>query len=134
MRILFEVIDSPPSEPLDTNKPDLQIKTARLTFDDVYFVYRSDEPVLRGISFTAEPGKLTALVGPSGGGKSTIFNLILRFYDAELGKVDYRRTGRYPGVAPIAPPAHCVCRTGRISVPRDRPREHRIRQTGRQRR
>lgn len=87
VRILFEVIDSPPSEPLDTNKPDLQIKTARLTFDDVYFVYRSDEPVLRGISFTAEPGKLTALVGPSGGGKSTIFNLILRFYDAKLGNV-----------------------------------------------
>ena len=87
VRILFEVIDSPPSEPLDTNKPDLQIKTARLTFDDVYFVYRSNEPVLRGISFTAEPGKLTALVGPSGGGKSTIFNLILRFYDAKLGKV-----------------------------------------------
>ena len=87
VRILFEVIDSPPSEPLDTNKPDLQIKTARLTFDDVYFVYRGDEPVLRGISFTAEPGKLTALVGPSGGGKSTIFNLILRFYDAKLGKV-----------------------------------------------
>jgi subfamily B ATP-binding cassette protein MsbA len=87
VRILFEVIDSPPSEPPDTNKPDLQIKTARLTFDDVYFVYRSDEPVLRGISFTAEPGKLTALVGPSGGGKSTIFNLILRFYDAKLGKV-----------------------------------------------
>lgn len=87
VRILFEVIDSPPSEPLDTNKPDLQIKTARLTFDDVYFVYRSDEPVLRGISFAAEPGKLTALVGPSGGGKSTIFNLILRFYDAKLGRV-----------------------------------------------
>jgi ATP-binding cassette, subfamily B, bacterial MsbA len=87
VRILFEVIDSPPSEPLDTNKSDLQIKTARLTFDDVYFVYRSDEPVLRGISFTAEPGKLTALVGPSGGGKSTIFNLILRFYDAKLGRV-----------------------------------------------
>jgi len=87
VRILFEVIDSPPSEPLDTNKPDLQIKTARLAFDDVYFVYRSDEPVLRGISFTAEPGKLTALVGPSGGGKSTIFNLILRFYDAKLGRV-----------------------------------------------
>ena len=87
VRILFEVIDSPPSEPLDDNKPELQIKTARLAFDDVNFAYRGDEPVLRGTSFVAEPGKLTALVGPSGGGKSTIFNLILRFYEANLGKV-----------------------------------------------
>jgi ATP-binding cassette, subfamily B, bacterial MsbA len=87
VRILFEVIDSPPSEPLDTNKPILQIKTPRLVFDDVHFAYRTDERVLRGMSFTAEPGKLTALVGPSGGGKSTVFNLILRFYDAKLGKI-----------------------------------------------
>jgi ATP-binding cassette, subfamily B, bacterial MsbA len=87
VRILFEVIDSPPSEPLDSDKPGLQVKTARLTFDDVHFAYRDDEPVLREMSFVAEPGKLTALVGPSGGGKSTIFNLILRFYDAKRGKI-----------------------------------------------
>ena len=87
VRILFEVLDSPPREPLDTNKPGLQIKTARLAFEDVHFGYRDDEPVLRGMSFVAEPGKLTALVGPSGGGKSTVFNLILRFYDAKRGKV-----------------------------------------------
>jgi len=87
VRILFEVLDAPPSEPLDTTKPNLQIKIPRLVFDDVHFAYRRDEPVLRGMSFSAEPGKLTALVGPSGGGKSTVFNLILRFYDARLGKV-----------------------------------------------
>ena len=87
VRILFEVLDTPPSEPLDINKPDLQIKTPRLEFADVHFAYRGDEPVLRGMSFSAEPGKLTALVGPSGGGKSTVFNLILRFYDAKLGRV-----------------------------------------------
>src|SRR5215510_4119779 len=87
VRVLFEVLDSPPSEPLDSNKPSLQIKSARLAFDDVHFAYRNDEPVLRGMSFVAEPGKLTALVGPSGGGKSTVFNLLLRFYDAEQGKV-----------------------------------------------
>jgi ATP-binding cassette subfamily B protein len=87
VRVLFEVLDSPPSEPLDSNKPSLQIKSARLAFDEVHFAYRNDEPVLRGMSFVAEPGKLTALVGPSGGGKSTVFNLLLRFYDAKRGKV-----------------------------------------------
>ena len=87
VRILFEVLDSPPSEAVDENKPALVIKTPRLEFDDVHFGYRSDEAVLRGISFVAEPGKLTALVGPSGSGKTTIINLILRFYDAERGRI-----------------------------------------------
>src|SRR5690349_21371683 len=87
VRILFEVLDSPPSEPPDRDQPSLKVKSARLTFDDVHFAYRGDEPVLRGMSFVAEPGKFTALVGPSGGGKSTVFNLILRFYDAKRGKV-----------------------------------------------
>jgi ATP-binding cassette subfamily B protein len=87
VRILFEVLDSPPTEPADDNRPALQIKSPRLEFDDVHFAYRSDEPVLHGLSFVAEPGKLTALVGPSGSGKTTIINLILRFYDAERGKI-----------------------------------------------
>jgi subfamily B ATP-binding cassette protein MsbA len=87
VRILFEVIDSPPSEPIDTGMPDLKIASPRLDFDDVHFAYRSDQAVLRGMSFVAEPGKLTALVGPSGGGKSTVFNLLLRFYDSEHGRI-----------------------------------------------
>jgi ATP-binding cassette, subfamily B, bacterial MsbA len=87
VRILFEVLDSPPSEPADDDKPALQVKTSRIEFDDVHFAYRGDEAVLRGMSFTAEPGKLTALVGPSGGGKTTVINLILRFYDAEHGEI-----------------------------------------------
>ena len=87
VRILFEVLDSPPSEAADTGKPTLQIRTPRLEFEDVHFAYRSDEAVLRGISFVAEPGKLTALVGPSGSGKTTIINLILRFYDIERGRI-----------------------------------------------
>ena len=87
VRILFEVLDSPPTEAPDDDKPSLVVKTPRLEFDDVHFAYRRDEPVLRGVSFVAEPGKLTALVGPSGGGKTTIINLILRFYDAERGRI-----------------------------------------------
>ena len=100
VRILFGVLDSPPSEPADDDKPALAIKTPRLEFDDVHFAYRSDEAVLRGISFVAEPGKLTALVGPSGSGKTTIVNLILRFYDVERGKIavdgqDIRQVSRH---------------------------------------
>jgi ATP-binding cassette subfamily B protein len=53
----------------------------------VRFAYRPDAPVIRGMSFVAEPGKVTALVGPSGGGKSTVLNLLLRFYDAESGAI-----------------------------------------------
>lgn len=87
VRVLFEVIDSPPSEAPDDNKPDLQTTTARLEFKDVHFAYRAHEPVLRGMSFVGEAGKLTALVGPSGGGKSTVFNLLLRFYENERGLI-----------------------------------------------
>jgi ATP-binding cassette subfamily B protein len=87
VRVLFEVIDSPPTEPSDVNMPPLKVETARLALDDVHFHYRSDESILRGMSFVAEPGMLTALVGPSGGGKSTVFSLIMRFYDTERGKI-----------------------------------------------
>ena len=87
VRILFELLDSPPSEAPDRDKPSLNVNNARLVFDDVHFAYRDDDLVLRGMSFVAEPGKFTALVGPSGGGKSTVFNLLLRFYDAKRGKV-----------------------------------------------
>ena len=87
VRVLFEVIDSPPSEAPDGSRPDLQTTTARLEFKDVHFAYRAEEAVLRGMSFVAEQGKLTALVGPSGGGKSTVFNLLLRFYENDHGLI-----------------------------------------------
>src|SRR5207237_10147765 len=51
------------------------------------FAYRSGERVVRDLSFVAEPGRVTALVGPSGGGKSTILNLIMRYYEIEGGAI-----------------------------------------------
>ena len=87
VRILFEILDAPPSEAPDSGRPDLRTTTGRLELKDVHFAYRGDEPVLRGMSFVAEPGRLTALVGPSGGGKSTVFNLLLRFYENEHGAI-----------------------------------------------
>jgi len=87
VRVLFEILDTPATEPIEDGKPPLQVTEARVEFADVRFNYRTGEPVLRGMSFTAEPAKLTALVGPSGGGKSTVLNLILRFYEIERGAI-----------------------------------------------
>jgi ATP-binding cassette subfamily B protein len=87
VRMLFEILDSPATEPNDDDKPALRAAIERIEFSDVNFAYRAETPTLRGMSFVAEPGTMTALVGPSGGGKSTIFNLLLRFYDVHSGRI-----------------------------------------------
>ena len=58
-----------------------------IAFDNVGFAYNSDETVLRNVSFTAKQGEVTALIGPSGGGKSTAAKLAARFWDADKGKI-----------------------------------------------
>jgi len=87
VRVLYEVIDSPAGEPDDDNLPTLTLTEARVEFANVQFAYRADTPVLRGMSFVARSGQVTALVGPSGGGKSTVLNLLLRFYDVGSGNI-----------------------------------------------
>ena len=70
VRILFEVIDHPPTEPADAGKLPLKLSQARVEFGNVQFAYRPGERVIKNLSFVADPGKVTALVGASGGGKS----------------------------------------------------------------
>jgi subfamily B ATP-binding cassette protein MsbA len=91
VRMLFEVLDSDQTEPNEDHKPALALTDARVEFANVRFLYRADDPVLRGMSFVAEPGKVTALVGPSGGGKSTVLNLLLRFYEVADGTITIDR-------------------------------------------
>ena len=86
-RKLLEIIDSPASEPEDDDKPPLKLTEARVELREVSFAYRPNELVLDRMSFVAEPGKVTALVGPSGGGKSTVLALLLRFYEATGGDI-----------------------------------------------
>ena len=62
-------------------------KGCDITFDHVGFAYKSGETVLSDVSFTAKPGEVTALVGPSGGGKTTISRLAVRFWDNQKGKI-----------------------------------------------
>jgi ATP-binding cassette subfamily B protein len=86
-RKLLEIVDSPASEPADDDKPPLQLSRAQVEFRDVTFAYRDNETVLNRMSFVAEPGKVTALVGPSGGGKSTVLALLLRLYEIDAGAI-----------------------------------------------
>jgi ATP-binding cassette subfamily B protein len=86
-RMLLEVVDSPASERSDDDKPALRLSEARIELLDVSFAYRANEPVLNRMSFVAVPGKVTALVGPSGGGKSTVLALLLRFYEVREGEI-----------------------------------------------
>src|SRR5712672_3482809 len=86
-RKLLEIVDSPATEPDDDDKPTLKLTDARVEFRAVTFAYRPNEPVLNRMSFMAEPGKVTALVGPSGGGKSTVLALLLRLYEVTDGDV-----------------------------------------------
>ena len=84
---VFEVLDTQP-EVVDVPEPvQLRPVQGRVTFENVTFGYDGVRQVLRGLSFEVEPGELIGLVGPSGGGKSTIVSLIARFYDVTGGAV-----------------------------------------------
>ena len=87
LRVLFKFLDEPAHEVDEPGLPALQVFGGRITFTDVQFAYRADEPVLRRLNFVAEPGAVTALVGPSGSGKSTILNLLLRLYEPQFGVI-----------------------------------------------
>lgn len=84
---VFEVLDT---EPEIVEKPDpkrLDPVEGRIEFEDVTFGYDPVRQILKGISFTVEPGEMIGLVGPSGAGKTTVINLIARFYDVHNGRV-----------------------------------------------
>jgi subfamily B ATP-binding cassette protein MsbA len=75
------------AERLDALQPASALRGA-IRFEQVEFAYNAESPVLRGVSFSIEPGQLVGVVGSTGGGKSTIISLIPRFYDAISGKVE----------------------------------------------
>jgi ABC-type multidrug transport system fused ATPase/permease subunit len=86
VQVLFDVLDLPDSGPVQPH-PDVQVERGRFEFDNVSFAYRKGSPVLQQMSFAARPGEMTAFVGPSGGGKSTIFNLVLALYSPNSGAI-----------------------------------------------
>ena len=78
-----EILDAP----LQTGSEQLTNQGCDIVFDHVGFAYNSGETVLRDVSFTAKQGEVTALVGPSGGGKTTVSRLVARFWDYQKGSI-----------------------------------------------
>ena len=78
-----EILD----HPIQQGKTSLSNQGYDITFDHVGFAYNTGETVLKDVSFTAKQGEVTALVGPSGGGKTTVSRLAARFWDVSRGKI-----------------------------------------------
>lgn len=86
-RIPIERMNSIENYPVQPGTDELKIKDYDIVFENVSFSYNTGEQVLNNVSFTAKQGEVTALIGPSGGGKSTAAKLAARFWDADSGKI-----------------------------------------------
>jgi ATP-binding cassette subfamily B protein len=87
MEIMFDLLHVAPEIKDAPDARPLVAREGRIVFDDVHFAYEPGRPILKGVSFVAEPGSTVAIVGPSGAGKSTIARLLFRFYDVQGGRV-----------------------------------------------
>ncbi|KAD3632876.1 ATP-binding cassette domain-containing protein [Arthrobacter yangruifuii] len=96
---VFALLDAREQEPDPEHPEHLENVRGRVAFENVSFSYSPDAPLIRNLSFTAEPGQTVAIVGPTGAGKTTLVNLLMRFYEVDAGRitidgVDISRLGR----------------------------------------
>ncbi|MGO9034755.1 ABC transporter ATP-binding protein [Mycobacterium sp.] len=87
---VFELLDAPeetPDTPIVLPSPHGQGRSGRVEFCHVDFSYRPGTPVMEGLSLVAEPGSTVAIVGPTGAGKTTLVNLLMRFYEVDSGRI-----------------------------------------------
>jgi ATP-binding cassette subfamily B protein len=87
-RMIYELLDLTPQQGDAPGASAIKVGKGEVRFDNVSFAYSPDIPVLHGLSFTAEAGKTTAIVGASGAGKSTLVALLQRFYDIGGGAIE----------------------------------------------
>ncbi|ROP32894.1 ATP-binding cassette subfamily B protein [Couchioplanes caeruleus] len=83
---VFALLDAPEQEP-DPASPGVRPAAGRIAFEHVSFRYLPDRPLIEDLSFVAEPGQTVAIVGPTGAGKTTLVNLLMRFYDVTSGRI-----------------------------------------------
>ncbi|MEZ5379221.1 MAG: ABC transporter ATP-binding protein [Acidimicrobiales bacterium] len=95
---VLEFIDAEEQTPEQDPTPGGLDVVGRVVFDDVSFSYLPDEPLIEHLSVVAEPGQTVAIVGPTGAGKTTLVNLIMRFYDLDGGRItlDGRDIAAFP--------------------------------------
>ena len=84
---VFRIIDEEPEKPDAPDVINMEKTEGRVEISDVEFGYNETKSVLKGITATAESGRMIAIVGPTGAGKTTIINLLMRFYDANAGEI-----------------------------------------------
>ena len=82
---VFALIEEQPQSPDPSRQ--LEFREGRLAIDHVYFSYNKKKPLIEDFNFQVEPGQTTAIVGPTGCGKSTFINLLMRFYDVDRGSI-----------------------------------------------
>ena len=84
---VFELLDAPEQTPDAASLERTEPVRGRVEFQDVSFSYRADTPLIEHLSLVAEPGQTVAIVGPTGAGKTTLVNLIMRFYELDSGVI-----------------------------------------------
>ncbi len=95
---VLELLDADEQSPEQAPTVDPPPVIGRVVFDDVHFSYVPDKPLIEGLDLTVEPGQTIAIVGPTGAGKTTLVNLIMRFYDLDGGSIslDGRDIASFP--------------------------------------
>lgn len=87
MERIFEILNTSPTIFDVPEATDVSLASGKVCLSNISFSYNTTSPILNSISFVANPGEVIAIVGPTGGGKSTILNLIHRFYDPDTGNI-----------------------------------------------